>query len=225
MSLLSRLTGSSKAEEALSKKADNRWHNFLRLTGDQSAYDPVKGTFGSSGIGIPERIELEYNAMLKRVGKKLWSGTIKAAGSGFGKGLLATAAILLVGFAIVSGLGAVGAGATFASGIGMGLSVAGNFMLNSWFGAGVLALGGTLGAVSDVRKHTNNLTADMARVEAEGYTIARDANLLRELQGLQTTQEKPFQVPKDQALEKECNYCAREMARRESAQQSNSIMR
>ncbi len=223
MSLLTKFTGNSNLEDGLSKRAGQSWDYVVKMIGDQSMYDPAKGTFGAAGMGIPERVESEYNAMLKRVGRKLWSGTIKAAGSGFGKGLIITAAILLAGFAITSGLAAVGAGATLASGIAPGLSAAGNFMLGSWLGAVSLMVGGTLGAVSDVRKHTNRLTAEMARVEAEGYAIARETNLIRDLQFGEQAPQQGFDAPKDDALEKTCNHCAREMARRDAA--ANQISR
>ncbi len=222
MSLLSKITGDSKLKDAISEQADKRWSDAVRLIGDQSAYDPINDSF-TSGPGIPERVESEYNAMLKNVGRKLWSGVIKVAATGFGKGMLTSAAIVLVGFALVSGFGAVGLGASFASGIGPGLSAAGNLLLGSWLGAATLAIGGTLGAVSDVRKHTNKLTAEMARVEAEGYAIARETNLIRDMQLAQGSPQQGFEAPKDSAAEKECSHCAREMARRETA--ANQISR
>jgi len=196
----------------------------MRLSGDRSAFDPIIESF-SPGEGIPNRIEREYNEMLKKTASKLWSGTLKAAASGFGKGLLLTGALVLAGFAIASGIGAVAAGASFASGITPGLITAGNFMFGSLTGPAILAAGGALGAVSDVRKHTNHLTAEMARVEAEGYAIAREANLIKEIGQVQAAQEQPAQPLQNTGMEKECSHCAREIARRESAQQLNSVTR
>lgn len=181
--------------------------------------------YSSSKTGIPDTIKEAYDESLKSAGKKLWRTTLRVAASGFGKGLLLTAGITILAGAMFFGMGAAagmitvsgayagaaGATATIGEGISIGLATAGNLLLGTgWIGAAILGIGGALGAVSDVRKHQNGLTADMARAEAEIYSRRREENLEREIQQLR---EQAMPLPDTQLPG---SYTMRESMRREA---------
>src|SRR6185436_7420507 len=127
--------------------------------------------------GIPEFIKDEYESALKTAAKKMWRGMMTVAASGFGKGVLfAIGAVLLV-TAMVSGWQNAGVVTStfehgFKDGIGEGIR-----FLFSKFGLATMAFGGAVGAVSDVRKAQHKISADLARVEAKEYALARERQL------------------------------------------------
>jgi len=126
-------------------------------------------------------VEQKYNDALKSVGKSLWNGMGKFFASGFGKGLLITAGVVLLGAAITFGFaasmglvtGSWVAGntvmavfpATVAQGIEFGLGQAMQFLLHP-LGLMTLGLGGTVGAVAKVRREQEARSiAEKARLE------------------------------------------------------------
>jgi len=184
-------------------------------------------------VDIPQRLEAAYNRRIKTLGKSLWQGTLKVAASGFGKGVLIAAGIILLGGALVFGFSAatgaitVGSallGATQATaveaiaigipeGIAMGLSQAGNLIFSAG-GLGLLGFGGMIGAVSDVRKHQHKLTAEMARAESEAYAMEREQGLVREVRRIKENSGELFE--REQPEQQESMFSAREAARREA---------
>lgn len=185
----------------------------------QTTERDVRSQFGRSlsfiepEVGIPDRIKASYDAMVKAAGKKLWQGLVKVAAGGFGKGLLITAGIVLLGGALMFGFGAatgalaIGSAAlpaTLSQGIAIGLSQAGNLLFSS-FGAALLGIGGALGAVNSVRKHHNMINEEIARAEAEAYARARE-----EARG------KAMQRTQDPDIRTTSDFSTREMMRQEA---------
>lgn len=107
-----------------------------------------------------------YNAALGGTMRKAWGSVQSVAASGFGKGLLLTGLVVVGVMALVAGyMGAggtlwVGAAhmTTFEGGFGAGISKALQFLV-SGLGLATLGIGGTLGAVSEVRSHQHKLAA------------------------------------------------------------------
>lgn len=166
--------------------------------------------------GPIDYLEDQYNNALKGVGRKLWRGMLQVAASGFGKGLLVTAGAIIGITALIAGYGGFAeqltvngvAIQTFQDGLVAGAKKAIEFLV-SGFGLTSLAIGGTLGAVSDVRRHQNKLTAEMARAEAAELERKRNKQHLQELL-----------VARDEVVpEKNCSYCQKEMQRRTEGEQ------
>lgn len=176
--------------------------------------------YGSKN-GIPDQIKEAYDEMLKNAGRKLWQGALKVSAAGFGKGILLAAAAIVLVAVIGTGLSAP----TFAMGASAGLAKAFVF-LTTGSAANLLTLGigGALGAASDMVKHHNNVTAEVARAQEMVFERLRIANEARQLQAAQAVNEPATLIAADGAMkEKDCGFCAREMQRREA--QANNTYR
>ena len=180
-------------------------HEFWDVISGEAAVRDLRKQYKNSlsfvdpHVGMPDQFKDAYDRALKHHSRKLWKKVMTFAASGFGKGLIVTAAVVIIGGALIAAAGATmglssvagiplmtetAAGmmpATAGEAINAGLVAAGNFL----FGGGgltTLAIGGTLGAVSNVRMHQNMLTADLARSEAETFARLREENLEKEIQ-------------------------------------------
>ncbi len=144
--------------------------------------------------GFPDRVKEAVDNKVYSGISKVWRGMLQVASSGFGKGLLLTAAIVLGVAALVTGSMAyagmidIGNGvlATFDTGVKIGINNAIGF-LKSGFGLATLGIGGALGAVADVRKHQNKMSAEAAQAEARQLEIARALQQAPDV----TTQQQP----------------------------------
>lgn len=137
-------------------------------------------------------IERKYNDGLKDLGRKLWRGLVQVTESGFGKGMLVTAGVVIGGAALLFGFGA-GAGllktsvilgntvlstsqTTIGSGLGFGLSYATHF-LTSFAGLLTLAAGGVVGNAVDAHKEPKKLSVAQAQDLAKEYGIGRQPGM------------------------------------------------
>jgi hypothetical protein len=158
--------------------------------------------------GLPDYLAEKAGEATDAVGRKLKRGLAQVAVSGFGKGALLTAGVLIAGAAIAFGFGAYAgeittAGGTLATveqGLLIGVSYAMR-ILTSGYGLIAMAIGGTLGAVSDTRKHQNKITAEVARAEAIEFARLRELQQVKEIE--QTHQAEPS-----------ASFAARELERR-----------
>jgi hypothetical protein len=139
-----------------------------------------------------------YNAALGGTMRQAWGGIQKVAASGFGKGLLLTGLLVIGVMALVAGYmgagGTLAVGAahitTFEGGFGAGISKALEF-LTSGLGLATLGIGGTLGAVSEVRGHQHKIAA------AESERLAMEYQRKLELEKMKNRQ--PEQQPEKKA--------------------------
>jgi hypothetical protein len=135
--------------------------------------------------GFPDRVKEKIDGVVYGTYAKIWRGMVKVAASGFGKGVLLTAAIAIGGAAVAWGYmaeaGSLGAGATIDTGIMHGATKAIGFLL-SGFGAATLAVGGALGAVADMWKHHNRISEEVAYMQAKQFTQARSGNISKDKQ-------------------------------------------
>ncbi|MFW0776617.1 MAG: hypothetical protein ACN2B6_02735 [Rickettsiales bacterium] len=241
----------AKIQEIVNIATKGSVNEFWDVISGNSATRDLKKQYKNSlsfvdpHVGIPDQFKDAYDRAVKHHSSRLWKKVLKFAASGFGKGLIATAAIVVIGGALLAAagttmglssiagislmtempLGAAAAQATVGEAIGAGLTAAGNFL---WSAGGVtaLAIGGTLGAVSNVRMHQNMLTADLARVEAESFARLREENLAKEIQQMRESMpvtradnHKKSDIAATlaaQSKQKDSAFTAREMARREA---------
>lgn len=178
-------------------------------------------------IGIPDLVKIKYDQAVHSAGRKVWKTTQQVAASGFGKGALIMAGVVLLGLAIAFGFGAYAGAltvpsvagmvnATVGQGIGIGLSQAGNLLIHpiGWL---LMAAGGAVGAVIDVRKHHNRMNAEIARTQAEQYARIRELKELQEL-GVAQTVAPSVATP---AQTENMSFAAREAQRRAAEEQTN----
>lgn len=154
-------------------------------------------------------IQDALNTGLKAVGRKLWLGTLSVMASGFGKGLLAAAAVVVVASIFLSGMGAVNAGMAFATGASAGITE-GLAFLASGAGFGALAIGGTLGAVVETGKHQGRLRSEVAHLEKTAYEAIR---LNNQTAAVESTKE-PVAEEKNQP---DVKHVMREIEKRQNA--------
>lgn len=148
--------------------------------------------------GIPDDVKRRYDRTVEKSVNKAWSGVLQVAASGFGKGVLITAAAIAVAMAIGGGYVAIAgdmpvAGTLMeafskglAGGFGEGLKT-----LFTTGGIAFLGLGGAFGAISDARKHHATLMAQIANERAQEYEKERNI-----------AQKKDLELIKDAALGK-----------------------
>lgn len=141
--------------------------------------------------GIPDFVKQQYDAALTKAAKGLWRGIVKAAASGFGKGVLVTAGLILAGWAMASGFVNIAGGLPLDAGISNGLGGAIGF-LTGGFGLVTLGIGGTLGAVSEARKTQGHITAEIARFQAQYYALERQLQPAQEKQPVAVDATKPW---------------------------------
>lgn len=142
---------------------------------------------------------------VSQAGKAIYRGMLQVMASGFGKGLLATAAVVVAATTaafILTGNMPAGVMAE------QGLAKAGEFLLNSWGGAGLLTIGGLVGAVAETKGEQNRITADMAEAEARRY------ELVRGLQKEKTPTPQPFQEAAQENSVDHCGHCAKLLEKR-----------
>jgi hypothetical protein len=217
------------------KATVSAWDTIAGVGSQKALIEQYPSLVERTSVGIPDQVKEAYDATFASLRKKLWQGTLRVAGSGFGKGVLLVAGAVLIGSALVFGMGAMtgaltvgnallgATSATFAEGAAIGLSQAGNLLLGSWLGPAIMGIGGAIGAVSDVRKHQHKITAEMARAEEQAYVLAREEGLLRELQRLKDESQQTAQTPNTLSAQEPNPFTAREMQRRE--QQANNPYR
>lgn len=143
----------------------------------------------SGEAGLPNAIKEKYDEAMIGTGKKLWQGMLAVAASGFGKGVLASIGIIAAVSALLIGFQASIPGGleigdqvidTFAEGATAGIAKA-FYLMTHPIGLVALAVGGAIGAVGDVRKAQNKITAEMARAEEQYYERARQMQQAREM--------------------------------------------
>lgn len=165
------------------------------------------------GSCTPDEIQKVLDDGAKAVLKKIWRSTAAAMACGFGKGVLAMAAVIIVGGALISGIGAFAGsaglvGMTFGEGMAVGATSAVQSLITGG-GALALALGGAMGSVMDTRRMQNRLTAETAQIQAAAYEVLRSREQNLQLgNGLAATDTLP-----------QVNYAAQEMDRRQSTAQ------
>lgn len=160
------------------------------------------------GSCTPDEIQKALDDSAKKVLGKVWRSTAAAFACGFGKGLLIMAGVIVVGGALITGIGAWGGaaglvGMTFGQGLVAGATAA----LQSIFtggGALTLAMGGVMGSVMDVRRVQNRINAETAQVQAAAYEILR------------TQGNTPQRANTLSAAIPQVDYAAREMERRQA---------
>lgn len=128
--------------------------------------------------GIPDQLQVAIDKKVSSGLSKVWQGILSVAASGFGKGVLLTAGILLAGAMIGNGATAFIDGVSVNTGVMQGVAKATSF-LTSGFGIVTLLAGGALGSVSDTQRYQDRLTHDMAKQEAELLEKARNKGKYR----------------------------------------------
>lgn len=139
---------------------------------------------------LVERVEGAYDRVVFGTGKKIWKGMVAVAASGFGKGVLIAAAALIIGGAVLAAAsadaGLFGYAVSSFDGISTlipgtteqalveGASHGFGTLLTSGWGMAAMLAGGVLGAVADVRKEQNKISAQQAADLAAGYAAARE---------------------------------------------------
>lgn len=130
---------------------------------------------------------------------RAWDGIRKFGASGFFKGALITAAVVIGAVALVTGT--MGSGAiqgfsvggipvrTFEDGVGRGIGKAIEFLTQSVIGWGTLAVGGLAGAFHSMR---SNQKAELAAPDSENH-----GKLLEMAQGVQKQKELDEQPARD----------------------------
>lgn len=177
----------------------------------------------------PDEIVASIDSTAGAVGKKLWRGTLAVMASGFGKGVLIAAAAttivmgLAYGFMADSGPLEIAGRTlfTFGEGLAAGIGHAFHFLTHG-VGLALLAVGGTLGAIADTRKSYHNITAEVAKSQAQNYDLARQ---LAVQPGLTLSKATPGMQTGLTGEISECSHCARELERRarEAQQQFGGI--
>lgn len=172
--------------------------------------------------GFPDYVKDTYDNALADITKRLWKGALKIAASGFGKGVLVIAAVILGVTALETGFVASTGGMAFAGGAIAGLEK-GLLLLGQAPGLVAMAIGGVLGAASDLRRHFNHINAETAEAEAQRYAVLRELQAKArdqqpEQQPAVTEQEPALQPPAPAVLAKNkkehCGFCARENMRK-----------
>ncbi len=169
--------------------------------------------------GVPDDVKKWIDDKVHTAGKTMYRGLLQLLASGFGKGLLATAGVLVIGItaATVAGIpipiaGAV-MGPTVAQSVETGLMAAGNFLLGSDMGVGLLAFGGMFGAVVETQREYAKMNADMANRESKRYETLRHQQAA---QPLAPMVEQHTAKPLDNQL----SHCAQLMEKRAHEQQT-----
>ncbi len=122
---------------------------------------------------LSDALQRKADLSLKGAGKALWRGMAQVAASGFGKGLLITAGLFILASGLGQGFAFYAGSKLFADGLAVGAGAAVQFLFSSLGGLTALAIGGTLGAVADVKLTQNRITAELAQAEANNYEILR----------------------------------------------------
>ncbi len=139
-------------------------------TGAKELKDLQSLAYRKPRLSMVDALDEKVKDGAARAGVRVWQGALRVAASGFGKGAMwAIGAMLLAGAVF----GITIPAATIEQGVAMGVGAAAHAMLSSWLGLLPVALGGVLGAVSDVRKRQNEISADMAEAQARDYALAR----------------------------------------------------
>ncbi len=151
----------------------------------QSAQDVQNLAYTVPDTGLPDKVkDAVDNAVYSGFGK-LWRGFVQVAASGFGKGVLLTAAVVIAGAAVAFGFQAgagtllsevTGVSPTVATGFEIGARKAIAFLFGSGLGFATLGVGGALGAVADMKKHNDRINEDMAKVQAKQFEMARSGH-------------------------------------------------
>lgn len=167
--------------------------------------------FKALGACTPDEIQKVLDDGAKQVAGKIWRGTAAAMACGFGKGILAMAIAIVIGGALISGIGAYGGaagliGMTFNEGLVAG-AVGGFKSLMTGGGALALALGGVMGSVMDTRRAQERITAETAQVQAAAYEVLRSRGQELQRGGADSIIETMPQI----------NFAAQEMERRNQA--------
>lgn len=192
------------ANKPLNKPLEDLRHIAYTAIGPRPSTRP-DGSQTLAGDGVQELM----NEGAKKVGKGLWRGIVQVAAGGFGKGVLIAAAIILVGAALTFGVGWVEAAAPFTQGLSAGLSVGGQALTHP-IGLIALAIGGTIGAVTETRAHQSRITAEIAQAEAASYQALRLQQLALEMEKQRLPQASVAAEP----ATPEPNFTAREAERR-----------
>jgi len=114
--------------------------------------DPV-GLPNYEPHGIPGNVQRILDDAAVSTGKKIWNGMVHAAATGFGKGIILTALIII--------------GVT---------ALQGGFIAPALFGTAggiMMGIGGLLGMVMDIRQHQSKISADVAKAEAAAFEAIR----------------------------------------------------
>lgn len=143
-----------------------------------------------------------YDAGLSFTGKKLWQGMLAVGASGFGKGVLVMAALVIAVAAVVTMAPAAAPELELMNGIFKGMG----FLIGGSAGLTVLAIGGTLGAVAETRSHLNRLSVEQAQQLANHYEKQRQQEEARRMQPEKTAEpEKPGKSFVDEEMRRRNN--------------------
>lgn len=134
--------------------------------------------------------------------KKIYRGALQVALSGFGKGLLAVAAIAVVGIVALAVAApatiGIATGLTLGSAVTAGLTAAGNTLLGSGLGLAMLAAGGVIGSLAEAHAENGRLSKENAAEMAQYYAMMREKNT-------QSTPAKAAAIENDCARGGHCN--------------------
>lgn len=158
-----------------------------------------------SYVGTPDTVKEWIDDKMHTVGDSAYRGALQVLTAGFGKGVLATAA--LVGLAAVStalffpaALGITGA-LTAGAAVETGLLIAGNTLLGSGLGVMGMITGGALGSMLSAHGENTRLSKEAAQERAGFYEAMRQRN-----------QNSPS-LAKDMGIDngQSCGHCAKLM--------------
>ena len=175
-------------------------------------------------------IKNAYDKPVRSAASSLWQGLLSVGASGFGKGALLTAALVATGIAMYFGMhGAAetlkinGVLATAEQGFAAGMGSALEMLLFKPAGWLILAVGGTLGAVSSAVSHRNEMTALEAERLALEYARAREREQEKEKPVQLSQQAQPKIAPEPEPSVKETNFRADERRRRAEQQNKQTL--
>jgi hypothetical protein len=173
---------------------------IVDLFGRDPPEDP-KPVPGQDLKGMPGQVQRLIDNSAAAAAKKIWRAMIHSIGSGLGKGIIIAAALIIGATAIGAGFEVAAAGGLFMSGVGSGIGL-GLKALFVGAGPAILGIGGLLGALMEIHQNQNKISAEVAKAEAVAFESLR-------------TQSQPA---RSQELA-DFNFAAREMAKRDVAQQ------
>ena len=177
----------------------------------------------------PEAINEHLDHATDMAAKAVGRSALATVASGFGKGLLLTALAVMGGMALFGGLAAtagpdmliVGGEAvtSFAGGLVAGAMKGLSILLQ---GAGPVALlaGGTLGAVMETRSRQNEISAEMAQLQAQNFALARQLGGKGPEQAMPAVPEASAAAQPEASMEniaqsiESCGHCARILEQR-----------
>ncbi len=130
--------------------------------------------------GTPDRVKEWIDERVSGAGKAIYRGGMQVLAAGFGKGLLATAALATVAIVAIAIFAPVAlnfsAGLTVAQSVEQGLLFAGNSLLGHPLGLMTLFAGGAVGSMAAAHGENTRIGKEAAEIQAVQFSQAREAN-------------------------------------------------